>query len=114
MGAPATQAPARAHQTDATPAAKRPGLGSTVLFVLSSDGEHEPTVRAALVTGYAGHKLNLAVLLDGDDDYAHIELGNMQLSAANREGALLTTLRRAGVAYDPEGLREGTWHQAKG
>ena len=96
--------------TAPTPDAQQATVGRVVRYVIESDNEHVPTVRAALITGVHGTKANLAVFLDGEGDYKFIEGGNAQLSAANREGALLTTLRRHGVAFDPEGTREGTWH----
>lgn len=106
----------RPHQPSPPAAAPAPepavAVGEIVRYVLESDGEHEPVVRAAVVVSAAGLKANLAVFIDGDADYKYIEIGNAQVSAANREGALITALRRTGVAFDREGLRAGTWHWA--
>jgi hypothetical protein len=109
----ASRAPSAHHIAPKQDVAKGPPVGSVVRFVLESDGEHEPTIRAALVLSSDGPKPNLGVLLDGEGDYRHVEQGNSQMSAAVREGALLTVLRRVGVQHDPDGLRAGTWHRAK-
>ena len=113
MGANGTQSVAPTAQAAPKPA-KPVAVGSIVRFVLESDGEHEPTVRAAIVLSSDGTRANLGVLLDGEGDYKHVEPGNYQVSAAIREGALLTMLRRVAVQHDPEGVRAGTWHRANG
>lgn len=111
MSANGTQAVRATHQKTTTEAtAPLATAGRIVRFVLHTDDEHEPIVRAAVVVSATGTKANLAVYLDGQEDYKHVELGNSQVSAANREGALLTTLRRTGVEYDATGQRENTWH----
>ena len=112
MSANGTQTAAQAAAKPAP--VKGPAIGSIVRYVLESDGEHEPTIRAAIVLSVDGARANLGVLLDGESDYKHVEMGNSQLSASVREGALLTMLRRVRVECDPEGFRLGTWHRAHG
>jgi hypothetical protein len=88
-----------------------PTVGRIVRYVLrGQDEEHAALVRAAIVVAVHARRLNLAVFLDGQADYEHIEFGNAQISAANRESALVTALRRENVDFDPEGKREGSWH----